>query len=220
MESTARVSTDSIFQLVLYKAIVIFIYCQSSWKHTGQSWNHLENSSLQQNYYHTKRGCTRKLQYAQRDPDEVDREEHNCKRLSRQFGHLMKEYRERCFTYVLFQSPTRSVAAHLEMYLLHVYYTSQLDNLYHNREINQLELDWITRQRDYAQNKTWGDSRTSILKAMQCKLQIFRIYRTSIKFLPLLYIHMRGPIHHQFECIVVPIICRYSISKIQRKERL
>ena len=61
--------------------------------------------------------------YAQRDPDEVEREERNCMRLARQFCHLMKEYRERVYTYVLFQSPTRSVAAHLESYLLHVYYT-------------------------------------------------------------------------------------------------
>ena len=67
--------------------------------------------------------------YAQRDPDEVDREEHNCIRLARQFGHLMKEYGERFFTYVLFQSPTRSVAAHLESY-----YTSQL-------EVDDIEID-------------------------------------------------------------------------------
>ena len=57
--------------------------------------------------------------YAQRDPDEVDREERNCIRLARQFCQLMKEYRERLFTYVLFQSPIQSVAAHLESYLLH-----------------------------------------------------------------------------------------------------
>ena len=68
--------------------------------------------------------------YAQRDPVEVDREERNCMRLARQFCHLMKVYRERFFTYVLFQSPTRSAAAHLESYLLHIYYTSQLDNPY------------------------------------------------------------------------------------------
>ena len=105
--------------------------------------------------------------YAQRDPDEVDREDRNCTRLARQFGHIMEEYRERFFTCIIFQSPTRSVAAHLESYLLHVYYTSQLDNLYDGREIDQLELDWITWQRDYAQNKTWGDSRTSILKAIE-----------------------------------------------------
>ena len=91
-------------------------------------------------------------------------------RLARQFCHLMKEYRERFFTYVLFQSPTRNVAAHLETYRLHVYYTSQLDNLHDDIEIDQLELDWIMWQRDYALNKTWADSRTSILEAMQCKL--------------------------------------------------
>ena len=82
----------------------------------------------------------------------------------------MKEYKERFFTYVLFQSPTRSVAAHFDSYLIHIYYTSQLDNLYDDIEIDQLELDWITWQRDYALNKVWGDSRTSILEAMQCKL--------------------------------------------------
>ena len=49
--------------------------------------------------------------YAQRDPDEVDREDCNCTRLTQQFGHLMEEYRERFFTYVLFQSPTRSIAS-------------------------------------------------------------------------------------------------------------
>ena len=108
--------------------------------------------------------------YAQRDPDEVDREDHNCTRLARQFGHLMEEYRERFVTYVLFQSPTQSIAAHLESCLLHVYYTSQLDNLYDDREIDQRELDWITCQRDYAQSKFWNESRTSIIKAMQCKL--------------------------------------------------
>ena len=48
--------------------------------------------------------------------------------------------------------------------------SSQLDNQYDDREIDQLEWDWITWQRDYAQNKTWGDSKTSIVEAMQCKL--------------------------------------------------
>ena len=61
--------------------------------------------------------------YVQRDPDEVEREVRNCMRLARQFCHLMKEYRERFFTYVLFQSLTRRVAAHLESYLLHVYHS-------------------------------------------------------------------------------------------------
>ena len=101
--------------------------------------------------------------YAQPDTDEVDRE-------AQQFCHLMGEYRERFFIYVLFQSPTRSIAAYLESYLLHIYYRSQLDNIYGDKEIDQLELDWITWQSDYAQNKTCGDSRTNILEAMQCKL--------------------------------------------------
>ena len=51
--------------------------------------------------------------YAQRYPGGVDCEERNCMRLARQFSHLVKEYRERFFTYVHFKSPTRSVAAHL-----------------------------------------------------------------------------------------------------------
>ena len=73
--------------------------------------------------------------FAQRDPDEVDRGDRNCTRLARQFGHHMEEYRKRIFTYELFQSPTRSIAAHLESYLLHVFYTSPLDNLHDDREI-------------------------------------------------------------------------------------
>ena len=95
--------------------------------------------------------------YAQRETDEVEREERNCMRLVRQFCHLMKEYRGRFFTYVLFQSPTRSIAAHLE--------TSVLDDLSNGATKVQLELDWITWQRDYALN-----SRTSILEALQYKL--------------------------------------------------
>ena len=78
----------------------------------------------------------------------------------------MKEYGERIFTCVLFHPSTRSVAAHLDIYLLYVYYTLVLDNLHDDKEIDQLELDWITWQRDYALNKMRGDSRTSILEAM------------------------------------------------------
>ena len=102
--------------------------------------------------------------YAQRDPDEVEREDRKYMRLAQQFCYLMKEYSELFFSCVLFQSPTRSIEVHL------VYYASQLDTLHDDKEIDQLELDWITWQRDYALNKTWGDSRTSILEAMQCKL--------------------------------------------------
>ena len=102
--------------------------------------------------------------YAKRDPDEVEREERNCTRLAQQFCLAMKDYRERLFTYVHSKLSTWSVATHLESYLLLVQYTSELDNL-------QLELDWITWQIDYALNKAWGDSRTSILETMHvnCK---------------------------------------------------
>ena len=82
----------------------------------------------------------------------------------------MEEYRERFFTYVLLQSPTRIVAARLESYLLHKHYTSQLDNLHDNIEVEQLEVDWISWHKAYAYNKMWGDSKTSILNAMICKL--------------------------------------------------
>ena len=85
--------------------------------------------------------------YAQRDPDKVERDERNSMRFARQVFHL-KEYKERFFTYVLFQSPKRSIASHLESYLLHVYYKSELDNLHDDKEIDQLELDCITWMRD------------------------------------------------------------------------
>ena len=74
--------------------------------------------------------------YAQRDPVGVDWVECGCIRQAEQFGHHMEEYRERFFTYVLLQSPTQSVATHLESYLLHIHYTSQLDNLYDKRLTN------------------------------------------------------------------------------------
>ena len=94
----------------------------------------------------------------------MEREERNCMRLARQFCHLMEECRDRFFTHVLFHLSTRSVGAHHESYLLL--------NLHDDKEIDQLELDWITWQRDYAENKAWGDSRTGILEAMHvnCKL--------------------------------------------------
>ena len=105
--------------------------------------------------------------YAQRDPVEVAWVESDCIRQAERFVHFMEEYRERLFTYVLLQSP-KSMAAHLESYLLHRRYTSQLDNL--ELEIDQLKVDWITWHRDYAYNKMWGDSRNSILEAIKCKL--------------------------------------------------
>ena len=107
--------------------------------------------------------------YTQRDPVEVDWVESDWICQAKKFAHLMEEYRERLFTYVLLQSPTKSPAAHLEGYHLHIHYTSQLDNL-DNIEADPLEVDWITWHRDYAYNKMWGDSRTNILNAIKCKL--------------------------------------------------
>ena len=108
--------------------------------------------------------------YAPYDPDEVEPEGRNCLQLARQFYRLAEECKDRFFTYVLFQSPTKSAATHLEMYLVHVYYTSQLGNDDDDKEVDQLKLDWIAWQRDYMQNRAWLDSRTSILDAMQCNL--------------------------------------------------
>ena len=107
--------------------------------------------------------------YAPYDPKEVEREERNCMRLAREFYHLVEVYRERFFTYVLFQSPIQSATTHLERHLLHIYNTSQLGDA-ENKEVDQLELDWITWQRDYMQTRAWCKSRTSILEAMQCNL--------------------------------------------------
>ena len=64
---------------------------------------------------------------------------------------------------MLLQSP-KSLAAHLESYLLHRHYTSHLE-----LEVDQLEVDWITWHSDYAYNKMLGDRRTSILEAIKCK---------------------------------------------------
>ena len=110
--------------------------------------------------------------YAQRYPVEVDWVECDCILQAEQFGHLMEEYRERFFTYVLLQSPTQSVATHLESYLLHRHYTSQLDNLYDNIEVDQLE-DWIIWHSDYAYNKMWGD--VELVYSMQWNLN-FNIF--------------------------------------------
>ena len=105
--------------------------------------------------------------YAPYDP-KVEREERNCTRLARQLYHLVEVYRERFFTYVLFQLLKHSAATYLERYLLHVYFTSKLDG--DDDDKDHLELDWIIWQRDYTQNRSWSESRTSILKAMQCNL--------------------------------------------------
>ena len=51
--------------------------------------------------------------YSQRAPVEVEWVECDCIRQAEQFAHLMEEDIERFFTYVLLQSPTQSLAAHL-----------------------------------------------------------------------------------------------------------
>ena len=107
--------------------------------------------------------------YAPYDPKEVEREECNCTHLARQFFHLVEVYRERFFTYVLLQLLRHSAATYLERYLLHVHYTSKFDGD-DGDDKDQLELDWITWQRDYMQDRAWSESRTSILEAMQCNL--------------------------------------------------
>ena len=98
--------------------------------------------------------------YAPYDPKEVKREERSLILLARQLYHLVEMYRD-----VLFQSRTHSAAIYLERYILHVYYTSQLDND-DDKKVGQLELDWITWQRDYMQNRAWCKSRTCTLEAM------------------------------------------------------
>ena len=42
---------------------------------------------------------------------------------------------------------------------------------------------------------------------------------TNIKYMSSIHIHTRDLVQHQAECVVVPIACDSSISKIQRKER-
>ena len=163
MESIARISICSISQLALYKAIVMEAYSSVIMDAFRDQFTAAELPSYKEVLFEE---ATEEW-YAQRDPDEVDREECNCIRLAKQFGHLMEEYRKRFFTYVFLHSPTRSMVAHLDSYLLHMHYTSQLDNLYDNIEVDQLEVDWITWHRDYAHGKTWGDSRTNIPKAMK-----------------------------------------------------
>ena len=106
--------------------------------------------------------------YVPYDPKEVELEGRNCTRLARQFFHLVEVYRERFSTYVLLQSLRHSAATYLERYLLHVHYTLGGDD--DGDDKDQLELDWITWQRDYVQDRAWSESRTSILEAMQCNL--------------------------------------------------
>ena len=77
--------------------------------------------------------------YAERDEDEVKSEERNCMRLARQFCRAMEKYGKWFIIYVLSKPSTWSVAAHLEGYHLHC--TTEMCD---DKEIDQLELDWIT----------------------------------------------------------------------------
>ena len=123
MESTVRISTGSIFLLIIYKAAIEFIL----------SIIMVAFRSIIMEAFRDQSPATELLSYKEVLYDEsrvVCSAFSNCMRLARQFCHLMKEYRERFFTYVLFQPPTRSVAAHLESYLLHVYDTSEFDTLH------------------------------------------------------------------------------------------
>ena len=123
MESTVRISIDSISQLVLYN--------RSSWKCLAAELLSYKEVLFEE----ATEEC-----YVQRDTIEVDWVESDCICQAEQFAHLMEEYTERFFTYMLLQSP-KCLAAHLESYLLHRHYTSQLDNLYDNIEVDELEVD-------------------------------------------------------------------------------
>ena len=153
MESIVIISTDSIFLQVLYKAVIIFI--SSHMEAFNNEFTTTEMLSYKEVVYDEATGDW----YAQRDLDEVGREECNCMRLNKSIENdSLPMY---SFTH-----------QHLESYLFHVHYTSEMDNLHDDKEI------------DYALNKTW--------------------------IIELVY----------FECVVVPVTCRSSISEIQRKERL
>ena len=120
MESIVR-----IFLLVLYKA-VIMIMLSVNMEAFRDQFTATELLSYKEVLYNE----AMEEWYAQSDPDKVECEERNCMHLAQQFCYLMKENSERFFTYVLFQSPTRSIAALLKGYLLHMYYMSELHNLH------------------------------------------------------------------------------------------
>ena len=151
---TIDLTSASIFLLAPYKAVIIFI-SPVIMEAFENEFSTAELLSYKEELYDE---ATEEW-YAQRDPDEVEREErHLIKRVLRTIFHLCT------------LSPINTECNSISRELPLTYYTSELDN--DDNEIDQLELDWLTWQRDYAQNKTWGDSRTSILEAMDvnCKL--------------------------------------------------
>ena len=91
MESTVRISTGSIFLLVLYKAVVIFIlsvimeaFRPVIMEASRDQFTATELLSYKEVLYDE---ATEEW-YAQRDPDEVEREERRILRFTRQFSHL------------------------------------------------------------------------------------------------------------------------------------
>ena len=88
MESTARISTDSIFLLVLHKAVIIFILSVIM-----EAFRSVIREAYRDQFIATELLSYKEVLYdeateewyAQRDTDEVGREEHNCMRLNRQF---------------------------------------------------------------------------------------------------------------------------------------
>ena len=79
MESTVSISTGSIFLMGAFRSVIMEAF--------GDQFTATELLSYKEVLYDEAiEEC-----YAQRDPEEVDREERKCMRLIRQFCHLMKE---------------------------------------------------------------------------------------------------------------------------------
>ena len=88
---------DSIFLLVLYEVVIIYIYILSV---IMEAFRSVIIEAFRDQFTATELLSYKEVLYdeatvyAQRDPGEVDHEECNCMRLAQQFCHLMKEYRE------------------------------------------------------------------------------------------------------------------------------
>ena len=94
IESTTRILTDSIFLLVLYKAVIIFILpvIMESFRSVIMEAFRFTATELL-SYKEVLYDEVMDEWYAQCDSDKVEHEEHNCMCLARQFW-----YRERFFT--------------------------------------------------------------------------------------------------------------------------
>ena len=111
MESIARISIDSISQLVLYRSVIVEAFRDRFIAAVLLSYKEVLFEEATEDWY------------AQRDPVGVDWVESECICLAEKFAQLMEKYSERFFTYVLLQSP-KSLVAHLESYHLHRHYIS------------------------------------------------------------------------------------------------